>query len=461
MKKWHSYKLSDVVRFNPSERYINPILFFILGIFLMVTLDMFKYESISMFESIIKMIIPFVVILIKRPSLKELYLIVGVLIIGLFINNIYAIYNYMFINSSSRAMGISEGVLYLAGLLLLQFPFYLCILMDKKIINNKLKYIFGVILLVVLISIYINSSRMTWCLIAFDMLVFILLVVQTWKKKILLFMVILLSLSFIYNYNEHVYHKINDAFDMESTSTKGHYYYARDGLNLFYDNKLLGVGLNNFKESMVKGNYVSIEAENNLKKDLHNKIGDKYVMPHAHNDIIMFLSEMGVLGGAIYIIFNITLVKVLFNDWIKYKNYISLAMLMVTINIICTGKIKEKYLKDAIDEYSKRLSKFCKLNILELPDKKIPDKTNSSIENEIKNIESENVINHLKKDTYVICLDLKGKQFSSEEFAQDMQDISMLHSNITFIIGGSLGMSEKLLNLANTLAVSIFWIKAR
>ncbi len=122
---------------------------------------------------------------------------------------------------------------------------------------------------------------------------------------------------------------------------------------------------------------------------------------------------------------------------------------MVTINIICTGKIKEKYLKDAIDEYSKRLSKFCKLNILELPDKKIPDKTNSCIENEIKNIESENVINHLKKDTYVICLDLKGKQFSSEEFAQNIQDISMLHSNITFIIGGSLGMSEKLLNLAN------------
>ena len=122
---------------------------------------------------------------------------------------------------------------------------------------------------------------------------------------------------------------------------------------------------------------------------------------------------------------------------------------MLTINIICVGKIKEKFFSDAIAEYSKRLSKFCKLNILELPDKKIPDKSNSSIENEIKNIESENVINHLKKDTYVICLDLKGKQFSSEEFAQDIQDISMLHSNITFIIGGSLGMSEKLLNLAN------------
>ena len=122
---------------------------------------------------------------------------------------------------------------------------------------------------------------------------------------------------------------------------------------------------------------------------------------------------------------------------------------MININIICTGKIKEKYLKDAIDEYSKRLSKFCKLNILELPDKKIPDKSNQNIETEIKNIESENVINHLKKDSYIICLDLNGKQFSSENFAKNIQDISMENSNITFIIGGSLGINEKLLNLAH------------
>ena len=57
---------------------------------------------------------------------------------------------------------------------------------------------------------------------------------------------------------------------------------------------------------------------------------------------------------------------------------------MLTINIICIGKVKEKFFRDAIDEYSKRLSKYCKLNILELPDEKIPDKTNLNIENEIK-----------------------------------------------------------------------------
>lgn len=122
---------------------------------------------------------------------------------------------------------------------------------------------------------------------------------------------------------------------------------------------------------------------------------------------------------------------------------------MLTINIVCIGKIKEKFFKDAIDEYSKRLSKFCKLNILELPDEKIPDKLNQNIENEIKNKECDNIINHIKKDSYIICLDLTGKELSSEQFSKNIEDISMRSSQITFIIGGSLGLTEKTLKLAN------------
>lgn len=122
---------------------------------------------------------------------------------------------------------------------------------------------------------------------------------------------------------------------------------------------------------------------------------------------------------------------------------------MLSINVICIGKIKEKFFKDAIDEYSKRLSKYCKLNILELPDEKIPDKSNSTIESEIKTKECNNIINHIKKDSYVICLDLKGKEFSSEELSKNIENISMTSSNITFIIGGSLGLTDKILNLAN------------
>ena len=122
---------------------------------------------------------------------------------------------------------------------------------------------------------------------------------------------------------------------------------------------------------------------------------------------------------------------------------------MLTINIICIGKIKEKFFKDAIDEYSKRLSKYCKLNILELPDEKIPDKTNINIENEIKTKECNNIINHIKKDSYIISLDLRGRNFSSEEFSINIEDISMISSQITFIIGGSLGLTEKVLNISN------------
>ena len=119
---------------------------------------------------------------------------------------------------------------------------------------------------------------------------------------------------------------------------------------------------------------------------------------------------------------------------------------MLNINIICIGKIKEQYLKSAIEEYSKRLSRYCKLNILELPDEKIPDKLNNNLSNEIKTKECNNIINHLKKDSYLIALDLTGNELSSEEFSKMIENISMENSSITFIIGGSLGLTKELLN---------------
>lgn len=119
---------------------------------------------------------------------------------------------------------------------------------------------------------------------------------------------------------------------------------------------------------------------------------------------------------------------------------------MLTINIICVGKIKEKFFKDAIDEYLKRLSKYCKLNIIELQDEKIPEKINDKISNEIKQKECNSILSHIKKDSYVIALDLTGKQFTSEEFSKKLNNLSMETSNVTFIIGGSLGLTNELLN---------------
>ena len=122
---------------------------------------------------------------------------------------------------------------------------------------------------------------------------------------------------------------------------------------------------------------------------------------------------------------------------------------MLSINIICVGKVKEKFFKDAIEEYSKRLSKYCKLEINEKKEKKIPDKINETIINDIKQKECNNIINHLKKDSYIIALDLKGKELSSEDFSKKIDTISMQNSKISFIIGGSLGLTNDVLNVAN------------
>ena len=124
---------------------------------------------------------------------------------------------------------------------------------------------------------------------------------------------------------------------------------------------------------------------------------------------------------------------------------------MLHIDIICVGKLKEDYLKSAIAEYSKRLSKYCILNIIELPDEKLPSKLNDSLSMEIKQKESNSILSHIKKDSYVIALDLKGKMYSSEEFSDKLENISLTNSYITFLIGGSLGMSENLLQSANEL----------
>ena len=83
---------------------------------------------------------------------------------------------------------------------------------------------------------------------------------------------------------------------------------------------------------------------------------------------------------------------------------------MLSINIICIGKIKENYLKDAINEYSKRLSRFCNLTITEINDEKLPNKLNDSIILDIKQKECNRILDHLDNNSYTFCLDLKRKR---------------------------------------------------
>lgn len=125
---------------------------------------------------------------------------------------------------------------------------------------------------------------------------------------------------------------------------------------------------------------------------------------------------------------------------------------MLTIQILCVGKIKESFLKDAIAEYQKRLSKYCHLIITELPDERLPNKLNDTLKDNIKEIECQRILSHLKKDSYVFTLDLKGKSYSSEEFSHKIEDIALnQNSTITFIIGGTLGLNHSIYQNSNEL----------
>ena len=122
----------------------------------------------------------------------------------------------------------------------------------------------------------------------------------------------------------------------------------------------------------------------------------------------------------------------------------------MNITVISVGKLKEKYLKQAIDEYSKRLTRYCKLEIIELPDEKTPDNASEKEELQIKDKEGKLILSKIKDNMFVIAMDLNAKQLTSEEFGKFIEHNGVMgNSNIAFIIGGSLGISQEVIKRAN------------
>lgn len=122
----------------------------------------------------------------------------------------------------------------------------------------------------------------------------------------------------------------------------------------------------------------------------------------------------------------------------------------MNINIITVGKLKEKYLKEAVSEYSKRLSKYCRLDIIEVPDEKAPENMSQAEEESVKVKEGQAILKYIKNDAHVIALAIDGKMLSSEAFADFINDLGIKgKSNIAFVIGGSLGLSDEVLKRAD------------
>lgn len=113
------------------------------------------------------------------------------------------------------------------------------------------------------------------------------------------------------------------------------------------------------------------------------------------------------------------------------------------IKIICVGKIKEKYLTSAIEEYQKRISKYTKIEIIEVLDEGIEEV------NKVLKIEGERIKKHLGPKDYIITLEIKGQEISSIELTKLLEKVNLDYSNITFIIGGSYGLSEEIIRSSN------------
>lgn len=123
---------------------------------------------------------------------------------------------------------------------------------------------------------------------------------------------------------------------------------------------------------------------------------------------------------------------------------------MIKISILTVGKLKEKYIKLGIEEFSKRLSKYCKLDIIEVPDEKAPETLSSKEMEMVKNREGEKLLSQINQNAYVISLAIDGKKFTSEELAQKISKLSIDgNSHICFVIGGSLGLSDEILSRSN------------
>lgn len=120
------------------------------------------------------------------------------------------------------------------------------------------------------------------------------------------------------------------------------------------------------------------------------------------------------------------------------------------ITVVAVGKIKEKFYTDAIGEYGKRLSRYCRLEMIQVADEKTPDGASEALERQIKEREGERILSQIREGAYVIALAIEGKMRTSEEMAQKMERLGIEgKSQVVFVIGGSLGLSEKVLRRAD------------
>lgn len=156
------------------------------------------------------------------------------------------------------------------------------------------------------------------------------------------------------------------------------------------------------------------------------------------------------MGGLVFFVKNCWTYAIIIVSEDDIQNYKHVLEGEMNIDVVAVGKIKEKYLNEGIKEYSKRLSRYCSLNIIEVDDEKAPENLSDKEMEMIKAKEGEKLLSKIPSGAFVVALAIEGKQLSSEALSQKISDIMVEgNSHIVFVIGGSLGLSGDVLKRAN------------
>ncbi|WP_196594376.1 O-antigen ligase family protein [Pectinatus sottacetonis] len=332
------YKLKQPsVHFNWEyyKPYLLPLIIFYLGLFFLNFFSSNFSRSILTYEAWVKMLIPFLAVLLFATRKNTIKLLCITVLFSLSINNLCAIYQYFFCHIP-RAGGFNNDVIGLSNLLLIQLPiFFLLTIKKSSAIYYKIFYI--LLSCIGIITLFVNGTRMVWFIIIIDILLLSFFLIKGWRKKLTVVLCFIILLTGLYNFNTKIYTRVNKLFNTNDVSTRGHFFYMRDGFRLFLHNFYFGVGLDNFQTAILDQNLISPESKENLKHDMAAHINNTLVIPHAHNELVMFLSQFGIIGGILYILLYGSILLHTFKNWRYKNNFIDLSMLFITINFLLHG----------------------------------------------------------------------------------------------------------------------------
>ncbi|MBB5335922.1 O-antigen ligase family protein [Pectinatus brassicae] len=317
--------------------YLSPLIIFFLIVFFISFFSTNFSRSILTYEAWIKMMIPFLSLIFFDVRKNTLYLLFFSLLFSFICNDVYSIYIY-FTHGLNRVGGFDNNIMSFANLLLIQIPvfFIFCL---RKHLKFYQRILILIITSIVLISLFTNNTRAIWIIFIIDCFFLFFVLIKKWYIKFIFILIFITLLTSLYSFNGKINNRVNNIFNTNNVSTRGHYFYMRDGYRLFLHNFYFGVGLDNFPNAILKQNLISDESKENLKHDLSANINNTLVIPHAHNELVMFLAQFGIIGALLYILYYGNIIFFTIKNWKKKKDPLDLGFFLITINYLLHGLV--------------------------------------------------------------------------------------------------------------------------